>query len=242
MTRDSIRQPRSHPAPTNRTSNLRPRKEGHLTTAAPIWQSWKGIPSQTLQRFGVSEGIIGWRVPYYDRQGALYRLKLFPFEGEECSSGPARWLGKSKPQIPYGAWRLAKADRKLIILTEGESDTLALATYLPRICALGVPGSNAWKPGWAGVLREFDRVFLSFDGDKPGRDLADRVLAEVPQARTVLLPDGADTRALLQALGTDAYVSLLHAAEATRRVSYAIDGSAVALSTARRVCAEWEAA
>lgn len=195
--------------------------------------AWKGIPPQTLERFGVTQGVVGWRVPYFDREGTLYRVKLFPDEGS------TRWLGESKPQIPYGAWRLAKSAKRIIILTEGESDTLALATYLPRICSLGIPGAQSWKPGWAGVLRDFDRVFCSFDGDKPGRDLADKVMADVPHARVVLLPDGADTREFLQTAGTDAFVSLLRAADATRRITEALDAASPALAAAHRIREEW---
>lgn len=202
--------------------------------------TWKGIPPQTLERFGVSQGTIGWRVPYFDLEGTLYRVKLYPFDGEEFSSGKTRWLGESKPQIPYGAWRLAKADKRILILTEGESDTLALGAYLPRICSLGIPGASSWKPGWAGMLVDFDRVFLSFDGDPPGRELADKVLADLPGARVVLLPEGADTRALLQKLGVGAYRALLRAAEATRRITQSFDSAADDLASAREVEVEWE--
>lgn len=178
---------------------------------------WKGIAQRVLDEFAVTQGAAGWRVPYFDREGTLYRVKLFAEEGEELErGGRSRWLGESKPQIPYGSWRMASADKRAVVITEGESDTWALAEAFPKVCALGIPGSGGWKTGWAAVIGgTFDRVYLSVDGDDAGRSLADAIMADLPgRCRYLHMPPGADTRALLQRLGPAAWSALRRHADA----------------------------
>lgn len=199
--------------------------------------SWKGIDTRVLEAFGVSEGVSGYRVPYFDRKGRHYRTKLFKFEGEPRSY----WLKPQKPQIPYGVWRLAEADKRAIILTEGESDTWALTEAFPRTVAIGIPGASSWKSEWAPILAPFKRVFLSFDGDAAGLSLGNAVLKDVPGARVVPLPEGADTRSLLQGMGKGPYYSLLKAAEAIHSVEQAQRDASEALHDASDVAREWAA-
>jgi len=206
--------------------------------------SWKGIDPRVLADFGVSEGVVGFRVPYFDREGTLYRVKLFGFDGDAPGRDvkAVRWLRERKPQIPYGVWRLATADPRAVILTEGESDTWALAEAFPRIAAIGIPGASSWKSEWAPLLERFERVYLSFDGDAPGRDLSDRVWADLDDARVryLRLPDGADTRSILQQLGPKAYRVLLRAAEVNRDIRHAFTNAREPLSEAEGVRDHWE--
>lgn len=210
--------------------------------------TWKGVDPRVLQSFGVTEGVVGYRVPYFDREGELWRVKLFGFDGDEWQNAKGkdvkavRWLGERKPQIPYGVWRLAKADPRAVILTEGESDTWALAEAFPAVAAIGIPGASSWRSEWTPLIERFERVFLSFDGDAPGRDLADKVWTDIgSRVRYVRLPDGADTRSLLQSIGPKAYRVLLRAAEANREIRQAFTAATDPLAEAEGVREHWEA-
>jgi hypothetical protein len=200
----------------------------------------KGIDPSILDSFNVISGVAGWRVPYFDSEGTHYRTKLFPFDGEELDGGArSRWIGKSKPQIPYGAWQLRKADRRALILTEGESDTWALAEFVPSVVALGIPGASAWKPGWLAGIDDFERIYLSFDADDAGRKLADIVMRDISRARYVTLPDGADTRSFLQRCGREDYLRLVREAEAVYRIRRSMNVAAEAVRRGNLIRDGW---
>jgi DNA primase len=161
-------------------------------------------------------------LPYFESDGKHYRTKLFPWDGQPRS----RWLGESKPQIPYGLWRFP-TEGDVCVLTEGESDTIALALAYPKLPVLGIPGADSWQSTWWSYVADYRRIFLSFDGDGPGdgrclpgkkapklgASLREKVLADLPEARPLLLPDGADTRDVLQRLGKPAFKALVELAD-----------------------------
>lgn len=174
-------------------------------------------------------------VPYFTQDRQHYRTKRFPWSGEPRSL----WLGPSKPQLPYGLWRLPR-EGDAVILTEGESDTIALALAFPKVPVLGLPGSGSWQREWWGYVADYRRVYLSFDADRGGRELFDAVKADVPEYRQVLLPEGADTRAFLQLLGRVAYKVLIEVADRgwEQRQAWAALDSAV--RRRRQVEIAWE--
>lgn len=163
-------------------------------------------------------------IPYYDRERRHHRTKLFPWSGEPRS----RWLGASKPQIPYGLWR-QPLEGDVCVLTEGESDAIALMLAFPKVPVLGLPGSGSWKPEWGVYVAAFRRVYLSFDADRGGLRLLDAVKPDVPAHRVLNLPAGADTRDLLQLLGPPAFKVLIEVADcgwAQRQAWTALDDAA----------------
>ena len=66
---------------------------------------------------------------------------------------------------------------------------------------------------WAPLLRRFPIIYLSFDADEAGRSLLGEVWPSLPWARRVRLPDGMDTRDVLQRDGEEAYKRLLDDAD-----------------------------
>ena len=161
-------------------------------------------------------------VPYFTRDRKLYRVKRFPWGGEPRSC----WLGASKPQIPYGLWRLPP-EGDAVILTEGETDLIALTLAFPKVPVLGIPGADSWETEWRAYVADYRRIYLSFDGDpsgdgrvlagkrprKIGTSLFEKVREDIPEGRYVMLPDGADTRDVLQLLGKAAYRVLVELAD-----------------------------
>jgi len=179
---------------------------------------WKGFDLNSLRPFGIKTNDQGVWVPYYKRDRTLFRAKLF------AHSGRSWWLGgQGLGQIPYGLEQLETRRAKALVLTEGESDTLALRLAWPdSIVAIGIPGASSWRPEWKTITDGFERVYLSFDADEAGQKLAAAVQADLPEATNLLLPKGADTRAVLQQLGKKAYRALIEAAEARKRFDVAI--------------------
>lgn len=178
-------------------------------------RKWKGFTVARLGAFGIYETPEGVAVPYLTRDGNLYRTKLFPPDGRP------RWVGDSKPQIPYGLETLQIGDRAAF-LTEGESDAIALRLAFPNTPVLGIPGASSWRTEWRSYVDGYPVLYLSFDADDAGRGLADAVLRDIPHARLVDLPAGSDTRDVLQRLGRADYRTLLENATARAALTRAL--------------------
>jgi hypothetical protein len=156
-------------------------------------------------------------VPYFNRGGTLYREKIFSASGR-----PLYWAGPNKDQIPYGLETLALGGTTAFV-TEGEGDAMALRAEFPRNPVLGLPGASSWRPAWASYLEDFPVIYLSFDADPAGVDLLNSVWPYLPWARRVKLPEGRDTRDVLQLYGGgEEYERLLQDADrmagCTRRI------------------------
>ncbi len=155
--------------------------------------TYKGFSQDQLAQFGVEFQGDRIVVPYYTTKGAVWRRKVF-----QPGGAPAVfWEGESKAQVPYGL-ETVQLGGEIVFLTEGESCSWALRVAYPNIPVLGVPGAQAWKQDWAGIVKGFKRVYLLFDADKAGRQCRERVLEDLPDARDVVWPDGLDTRDVLQ--------------------------------------------
>ena len=213
-------------------------------------QRWKGFADKELAAFGIKRREAGMEVPYFTRDGKLYRVKRFPWGGEPRSC----WLGASKPQLPYGLWRLPPAG-DAVILTEGETDLIALSLAFPKVPVLGIPGADSWETEWRAYVADYRRVYLSFDGDpsgdgrvlpgkrprKIGTGLFEKVRADIPEGRYVMLPDGADTRDVLQRLGKAAYKVLVELADRGWEEKVAREAmNAAVLRRHRQVVEPWD--
>ena len=144
----------------------------------------KRLPIAHLQRLGVrdvdgdeAQAILHrWipadhavSFPYYSTDGGLRYERV-------------RWSMDEKPcqpkgqaiDIPYGLPWLPER-RTDLLLCEGESDLLTVLRYdLP---ALGIPGANNFKLGWASILVPYRRVFVWHEGDDAANKLIEAVAA-----------------------------------------------------------------
>jgi len=176
--------------------------------------TWKGFDLADLRAFGLKQTAAGVEIPYFTRKGKHWRSKLFRPDGE------THWLGKSKAQIPYGLETLNLGGHA-VVLTEGESDALALRIAFRKLPVLGIPGASSWKAEWTTALDDFSAIYLSFDADDAGDKLTRSVLRSIPFARRVRLPAGADTRDVLQLLGRGTFKLLVEEARASAEVTAA---------------------
>jgi hypothetical protein len=176
--------------------------------------TWKGFDLADLRAFGVKQTAAGVEIPYFTRKGKLWRSKIFR------ADGGSHWLGESKAQIPYGLETL-ELGAAAVVLTEGESDALALRLAFPKLAVLGIPGASSWKAEWTTCLDDFLAVYLSFDADQAGEKLTRSVLASLPFATVIRLPAGADTRDVIQQLGKGTFKVLVEEARASAEVTAA---------------------
>lgn len=143
-----------------------------------IMHRWRNAPTDmsVIGRFARHKGVE--MLPYVG-EGSLTAIDGtigFLFERgvkirrEIATSRSCRWLtGKGRECL----WRSDKLDREkhgLIVLTEGETDCMALQTYVPpHVHVMGVPGAG-WRPQY--FLPRFKAwdlpVHLVMDGDAAG--------------------------------------------------------------------------
>jgi len=74
----------------------------------------------------------------------------------------------------FGRNKFAAGSNRAVIITEGELDALSLYQVL-RVPVVSVHGSSSARSDCSqerSWLNSFDRIYLAFDGDSPGRDAA----------------------------------------------------------------------
>jgi len=110
------------------------------------------------------------RIPYPDKEGqeAAVRFRV-SLDGPE----KFRWRSGDKP-LPYGLRLLSEARAAgFVVLAEGESDCHTLWYY--EIPALGIPGANNWRDGWAAHLDGIDKIYAVIESDQGGDTLREKL-------------------------------------------------------------------
>ncbi|QNJ55846.1 DNA primase [Mycobacterium phage PainterBoy] len=106
-----------------------------------------------------------------------------------------------KPRL-YNTASLIRYSRDMAI-TEGEIDAVS-AEVMAGIPAVGVPGSQTWKPFMRELFLGYRNVNILADGDEAGIDFARQVAKTLPNARIIPMPDGEDVNSLLTKQGKSA--------------------------------------
>ena len=126
-------------------------------------------------------------IPYFE-YGAVVTIRGRDFDG---MSGNVKYLGL--PGVGsriYGLDQIRGSDT--ILIAAGELDQIVLSEQ--GYAAIGVPGERIWKkPDWDVEVQDARRIYIVFDGDKAGREGAEKLSAHIgPRSRVVCLPDRTD--------------------------------------------------
>lgn len=122
-----------------------------------------------------------------------------------------------KSQVIYGLYELkeSRADASSITVTEGYMDVIA-AHQAGFKATVGTMGTSVSPSILKTLYRHTDHLVFCFDGDKAGRQAAERALyATLPflddtqSASFVFLPEGEDIDSFLKAQGPEAYGAYL---------------------------------
>lgn len=167
-----------------------------------------GICSNPLPGHEMFANLIS--IPYDTPAGGVVAMKF------------RRWKDDSQPKYnaPLGQrTRLynvlaLQSPTDTIAICEGEFDAMLLH-HMVGVPAVGISGSNNWKPHFPRVLRGFPNILVVTDNDakqdgtNPGQDLASKILNDIPSARNVLLPPGMDVNEFYLAEGRAAVLKRL---------------------------------
>ena len=194
----------------------------------------RGLSADSVRSFSlgvVAEPLTGHEqyqgrlsIPYLTRSGAV-GMSFRCIVHEDCKP-----IHNDKYQWPSGLVRrifntpALDVPSPFIVICEGEMDTMTAAQAgLP---AVGVPGVENWQPFFARVFKGYDDVFILADGDplkkrpncrkckdrdfpecqghRAGLELANKISSDVPQARTVMMPEGYDVNSYVLENSPDA--------------------------------------
>ena len=187
-----------------RIKDMKPLPE-QATHSIDDWAS-KGIHGNTLNTFGVefvskvsksnvtildedarpiSDGRI--RFPYYDiSNGKLIGFKYRNIE-QELDTGKKAIKTLNGEHFSVFGFQV-KGTNKILIITEGETDTLAWKQALPECTVWGIPGAQHVERSLTRVMEKallnYDKIILAFDNDEAGRAGLDVALSMLPPIKT----------------------------------------------------------
>lgn len=157
----------------------------------------RAIKPELAKSVGVLERDGRLLFPYRTQEGAIYHR-----ERSLNRNGPAKVKQPAGQPLALW-WPFGPPDRDAVLVTEGESDLLAVAEPLgdssfADIRAAAIPGTGFPPRRLAEQLVQtgVGRVFLALDGDDAGRSYTERATEALEQAGittlSLELPDGTD--------------------------------------------------
>lgn len=215
------------PVPASRVATLTAAAERYARAAflAEQYLASRGIDPETSAGFGLGvvtdpipehDYLEGWlSIPYRNHAGEVMKIRFRCIEdhdGESCRDlGHGKYLDiAGERQMMFNSGAILDADDEIHIC-EGEGDCIVLSQLgLP---AVALPGAKSWRPHHKRMLAGFTRVLIWADPDEAGRELADKIQSDIPEAQVVPLPLG-DVNETFLAGGVDAINDALDRLEA----------------------------
>jgi transposase-like protein len=110
------------------------------------------------------------RIPYPDEDSQEVAVR---FRVSLDSAEKFRWRSGDNPR-PYGLGLLEEARKAgFVVLVEGESDCHTLWFY--EIPAIGIPGANNWRDGWASHQDGIEKIYAVIEPDQGGQTLREKL-------------------------------------------------------------------
>jgi DNA primase len=162
-----------------------------------------GVVENPLPGHELYQGRIA--IPYLTRSGVVsMRFRAVP---PDDSMGKYMSVPGDEPRIFNPS---AVCGREVYAaICEGEMD--AITATQCGIPSVGIAGVNGWRPWFARAFQGYEAVYILCDNDDKGqgKQFGEKVAAQVPNSRIVLLPAGHDVNSLLVSEGPEALKSLL---------------------------------
>lgn len=170
------------------TSGVTSVLNGSLTASGRKWLSNKGlISSDVATRAGVKSDNVNIHFPYLTMNGD----RIACYKTRDMHNGTQWWRGTKYNKLPFIAHEAPES--KGIIVCEGETDALSVASYLGALkkdhTVIGIPGASSFKSEWAEILAGYDDVFVIPDNDEAGDMMMQKIKSLCPWAMRCKLPN-----------------------------------------------------
>lgn len=153
-----------------------------------MWRDWlnrRGITDSVIEEFGLSykigDSIV---IPIYAPDGifSFNKYRRDPLQGDVK---PKYKYDTGSQAKLYGAHKIGRENS--VLITEGELDALvAWSLHIPAVSSTG--GAGTFSEDWTAYLHGKD-VTICFDNDPAGAQGMVKVLALIPTASVLFLPD-----------------------------------------------------
>lgn len=147
-------------------------------------------------------------IPYLTRAGAVtLRFRRIDIDGVEGQGPKYRSLPGDPPRVfnPNAFMR----HEPYIAICEGEMDAItATQAGLP---AVAIPGVSSWRKWFGRCFKGYAAVFILADTDDKGQgvEFAEKVAADIENARIMPMPQGHDVNSFVRAEGAEALLARL---------------------------------
>lgn len=149
----------------------------------------------------------GWLSIPYLRWSQWRRWSVASLRFRRLDGGEPKYMtvAGDKPRL-YNTNALV-SHSPAIAITEGEID--AITAQICGIPAVGVPGSQMWKPYFRELFLGYRDVFILADGDDAGMQFASTVAKTLPNAKVIPCPPKQDVNSLYVSGGREVLLERL---------------------------------
>jgi hypothetical protein len=133
---------------------------------------WRGWPEGTANEYKLALTTTAIMIPVFNSKERLVSIRYRIRPKLESKERPKYWgvSGANDAHIMFGGNNLPKNTGKVLVLVEGEFDTIS--SQLAGVPTLNFINGAGWKDGReviiAALLRRFERVLVAYDQDEAG--------------------------------------------------------------------------
>jgi DNA primase len=147
----------------------------------------------------------GWlAIPYLTPTGVVY-INFRCLEDHDHDSHGGKYQGPTGDTKRLYNVRSLHVANGSVGITEGELD--AVVACISGFPCVGVPGATNWKKHWHRLFEDYDRVIVLGDGDKAGRQFANKVAGLLENGVARPMPEGHDVNSFVLEQGAEAFLA-----------------------------------
>lgn len=143
---------------------------------------WRGWPDDVVHHFGLSVVLDDWgrvRVRHPFHEPTPEGRKVVAWQDRAKGDALPKWIGPEGVALPLYNLDALTDEVRAVVICEGPADTISATVALhqsahPRIIAVGVAGTGAWRHDWAHLFAG-RRVLTAADSDTAADKLREAV-------------------------------------------------------------------